>query len=242
MSCNNQMNAGNAFNLVGSTVPTTSRALRAGQMLDTILRSGRKITEEDMRKMQTDTVDSFAQIIAPMLARLVRIHRKDFFEPGTKEYNILGELSGMLDDWDFGFRSGAIQPLVFSLFYEELYSRMLNKQLPNRFERNSATHSFFSDYFLGEMISAWDRNESLGSEYCDNEFTANSPARSCAHNLVFSLLHVNDLLVQEMGPGRAAWVWSRRHSLEYPHVPFSEVPVLRWFFHRDVPSPVYRWI
>jgi len=237
VSCNNRINPGKAFHSIGTTVPTTARALRASEILGRNLRERRPITAQGMKEMQNDVIDEFAKAIVPILKRLIDRHKLNFDDRNSTSFKILEKIATLLDKWNYQMMADSKFALVYNLLWEELYGMMLHKTIPDQFERESATHGFFSDYFLLNMIAEWGKGRELNSEYCANKLNEGK-GKKCVWNVIQAAVKVYETVVKECGEDDEKWRWSQRHLLEYPHVPFSDVGLLRPFFHKEAAAPV----
>jgi len=70
------------------------------------------------------------------------------------------------------------------------------------------------------------------ANWCDNVLTA--PVETCADTARQALDDLLDDLTQRLGKDMQQWQWGKVHLTQYPHSPFSRVPVLRWFFDRSI--------
>lgn len=75
MTGNNKWASDNVSNMLGLSSATTSRGLRITQMIEGYIRNGTKITPENIKNMQSDVLDSFAEKIHPTWVRLYHKHK-----------------------------------------------------------------------------------------------------------------------------------------------------------------------
>ena len=54
--------------------------------------------------------------------------------------------------------------------------------------------------------------------------------------MAYAFVLTRSHLLEHVDADPSAWTWSNAHTNAYPHLPFSMVPVLRHFFHREVPA------
>ena len=79
VSCNNRINPRTIyFNSIGTTVPTTFRAWRAEKIINNFMEKGGKITLNDMKEMQNDTIDYFGDKLAEIVVYLVKTHKEEY--------------------------------------------------------------------------------------------------------------------------------------------------------------------
>jgi len=104
--------------------------------------------------------------------------------------------------------------------------------------------AMFEDDLRGDLYQQMaDRNHPLflaavmadpakNANWCDNVLT--SPVETCADTARQALDDTLTDLEKRLGKDMAQWQWGKVHITQYPHTPFSKVPVLRWFFHRSI--------
>ncbi len=237
MSCNNRINSGEEFNSVGTTVPTTPRAVRATQHLTELLRSGKKVSVSDMQKLQLDVIDVYGERLAPLMLKVVDKYEAELLEKDPARREIVKRMTQGLRGWNGETAMDSKSALIFSVWREQLGALMLKAYFTNEYERNSVMTSFFIDHFVGKQVKAWSEGKNIMSNFCAESFSS-VKSLSCAHVVVQALLNAHALLVGELGSNEAQWKWGRHHILQYKHMPLSQTP-LKIFFQREVPSPVF---
>lgn len=236
VSCNNKINDGNAFHGIGSTMPSTARAVRAYNMLKEKIDKGEKITLDFPKEMQLDVVDESAKKLAHILLNLTEKYKNQFFTNNSKQMKVISKMSKMLMGWNGSFDKDSKAALVFNTWLECIYETLLNEYFPNKKDKLYIFTSFYNEHFLGVLATEWLNGTNLGSKMCRNKENYDSKL-PCIHNMLYALIKAYRYLNDKFGSSEANWKWKNEHALEYTHNAFSETP-LRFLFHKHVPSPV----
>ena len=240
VSCNNMINPDpNSFNGIGTTIPSTARALRANGLIKMYLKLVKDLNVEHMKSIQNDVADLYAYRVTEQLVAILNRNQGEKWYPSndSKERAMLSKIMEMMPKWTGEMKADSEYALIYSLWYDELYSLMLHKQFPDKYERESITKSFFSDYFLGNMISDWALDKETDSEYCETAENKDF-SNKCAYNVLASALKAYQRIVAKYGTNEANWKWGYENMVDYPHVPFSDVKILKILFHHAFPSLV----
>lgn len=54
-----------------------------------------------------------------------------------------------------------------------------------------------------------------------------SGKQNCRHNIAYAFIATKEYLTEHVSADPSSWTWGNAHKNIYPHVPFSEVPVLK---------------
>ena len=57
---------------------------------------------------------------------------------------------------------------------------------------------------------------------------------SCKELMLKALGEALEFLKNELGENENDWTWGQLHQTQYPHNPFSQVPYLKFLFHRSI--------
>ena len=189
VACNNRIaQAG-----LGSTFPTTARAIRATNMLDEAIKANTKLTVDIMKKMQTNVVDEYAKIMLPHMLGIVEKYKSVVYKVVPIE---LDELCKNLKDWPYDMIPNDMRALIYNIWHSKLYESLLKQKFSDPNLREMLIDSPYTQDFLGKMLERWADGEELDSEICEDGHGARE---KCAHLVVSSLLETQEFIVSKIG-------------------------------------------
>lgn len=160
---------------------------------------GKNITMKFNKEWQKNVEDLVAKRISSQLCEIVLKYNDEYLAIIPKDYiTLTTSVLGSFKDWTGAMLAKKERPLIYSLWTSKLYSMMLHKQFPEKYERKSIVSSFVSDYFLGNMVSNWTKGNSLDSPYCENKRNINN-TKKCIYNVIYSLLKALQLIRSKCG-------------------------------------------
>lgn len=236
LSANNKLATDNIIYHTSIHMLPSSRALRIDQMIKGYIEKGIKIGVEEIKKMQLDLKDPYAEIILPKMVDLVRGYYKVIgLTPEEEEtIRILGDI---LDKWDFKVRKESVATCIYNV-WEFLFLQKLLGKIKDLEDRERIIFSLNFEQFILRRITLWhSSNASLSEEWCEglNKPIHNIESHLCIVHLIESLLETDIYLQKKVGNNREKWKWEAIHQMKYKHIPFSET-VLRVLYERKYPS------
>jgi len=232
---NNKIAGNNLKHGMGVGMFSQARAFRAAQIIEKWKKEGHKITLEDARDIQLDVVDPYLEPLIEGLLRLVEKYSNVFKDVNKQAVN---EMIGLMRNWNATFEKESRPALIYSV-WELLY---LNKLMPkfthlDPHERLQFLAGYFSEQFQFAQWRSWIQNETHINDplLCQDENNT-YPEPACIYHLVQALAETPKYIEKEIGVDRNQWKWGTLHQAEFPHLPFSMVPGLKWFYHRSIPA------
>ena len=194
VACNNKITKSG----LGSTIPTTARALRASILLKELINSKQPVTLNHMKSMQTDLQDNFAAVILPKMLSLVTAHKQEIFAEGSKELKIISSLVDTLAKWDFTLLPNDKRALIYSMWYVEICKRLLREAPGDEELRDAVLNSPYGQHVVGNLVTQWGRGENLDSTLCHSERAPGS-TQPCISLVVVALNRARERIVARFG-------------------------------------------
>ena len=195
------MNGGSAFHSLGTTIPTTPRAVRARNILKEKISKGEKVTLEFFKEMQLDLIDENSKKAYPLLLNLVEKYKHQF--ANAKEIKIINKMVEILKGWDGSYGMDSKEALIYYKWLDYIYDDFFHEQLTDLQERLTVINSFFIENFLGKLAVEWNNGQNLESIYCRNENNKNKRLH-CMNNLITSLLNTYNYIIDRFGKNEVA--------------------------------------
>jgi penicillin amidase len=217
---------------------TTARATRINAMLEEKISQGHKFTVEEMKKMQFDVKDCYAErgikwvvAIAEKVGSLIR---------DESERNTIQNLLNILKEWDYNMDANSLGALIFEVWEMKFQGKIL-KKIQDLRTRQKVVFSFFLDHFIFRKLEEWATGRKADDmkddeEWCTFKNTIPKEFRKhgCTYLLTVTFLEVDSFLTGKLGPDSSKWTWGRLHQQKFKHVPFSET-ALKYFYERKFP-------
>ena len=190
------------------------RAERIVELIEGIGRDGQKISMADMITIQSDQFSTQARQLLP---HLQRIGPKDDRQAQALAY---------LAEWNGLSGQDSVATTIYQAWFLHLGRAMFEDDLRGSLYEDFAErqHPVFLANLLANPDNIW----------CDNFLT--TPLESCQETARVALDKALDELEERLGSNMATWQWGKVHQTQYPHNPLSEVPALKWLFHRSIPN------
>jgi penicillin G amidase len=196
------------------------------QRITDLIRRKHKMTPDDFRAIQSDTLSLHAQSLLPLLvghAGSAR-SRRDGDSRETPESRALD----LLMRWDFDARADRPEPAIFQAWFLRLADVLVADELGRAVSDNYERRFTFVHRFLVNTLSAGD------SQWCDDVGT---PERETCDDAVTSALHDAVVtLTKALGSDMAHWRWDAVHRAVFPHQGLDAVGVLRPLLSRSIPN------
>eukprot|EP00826_Nyctotherus_ovalis_P047285 TRINITY_DN5421_c0_g1_i2.p2 TRINITY_DN5421_c0_g1~~TRINITY_DN5421_c0_g1_i2.p2 ORF type:complete len:245 (+),score=65.45 TRINITY_DN5421_c0_g1_i2:1704-2438(+) len=199
VTCNNRINGGNEFNSLGTTMPTTARAVRANNLLKDKISKGEKITLDFFKAMQGDVLNEMAKKQAPLFLSLAKKYKEQFFAPASEEMKVVDRMVRTMEGWNGSYDGDSREALIFNAWEKSMHDTMLLEYYSDPDERSDVLESFFIEHFLGKFATEWISGQNLASDLCRNKANKDSKI-PCIYNLLHSLLSAHSYIVKKFGP------------------------------------------
>ncbi len=190
------------------------RAQRIVELIETLSSGGETISVDDMAAIQGDQQSAQARELLPFL---LKIQPKDERQKKALSY---------LQNWDGSTPTDSIAATIYHAWFMQLGRAMFEDDL-----RGSLYDDFAERKHPIFLINLFTQPDNV---WCDNFLT--TPTETCADTAQKALDRALDDLEKRLGKNMSKWEWGKIHRTEYPHSPFSEVGILKPFFHREIPN------
>jgi penicillin amidase len=187
------------------------------QRITDLLQHKDRLTPEDFREIQADTISLHAQSLVPLLLR--RAHPEDTTDRIA---------SDLLRRWNFDARADRAEPAIFQAWFLELARSLIRDELGPALELNYARRFSFVHRFLVNTLNAGE------SPWCDDVTTGKR--ETCDEAVTLALHTAVGTLQRELGADPRQWRWDGVHRAIFPHQGLDEVAVLRPLLSRSVPN------
>ena len=186
------------------------RSERITEMIQDLINKGHKFTADDQVNLLKDELDVLARKIVPSLLKRV--------SPSSPYYSKVKDM----EKWDFVMSIDSKFAAIYAKWSVQLSTNLLKDKVSddllqyyirNQIMQNSL-HIYFSD--LNEKISP----------LCDNPKTVQ--VENCDDLITKSF----EEAVKFVGSN----TWGELHPVDLKHIPFSDVPLLKWIYGRQQPT------
>lgn len=181
-----------------------------------VLEKEDKFTLNDMKKLQMDQRNLYAEEFLPFI--LERIRAGDLNKAEKASVNLLSKWN-MADDKDLA------APLLFHLLMKEIQLTLFKDAVPKEMD----------DLFEGKQGIV---DELLRRAFNGDESEWFSDKGGLDQVLLTSFENVVASLKEEYGDNPEAWKWGDYHQLYFGHPLSNASPVLKWLFNHEKPVPV----
>lgn len=181
-----------------------------------VLEKEDKLTLNDMKKLQMDQRNLYAEEFLPSI--LERIRAGDLNKAEKASVNLLSKWN-MSDDKDLA------APLLFHLLMKEIPLTLFKDAVPKEMD----------DLFEGKQGIV---DELLRRAFNGDESEWFSDKGGLDQVLLTSFENVVASLKEEYGDNPKAWKWGDYHQLYFGHPLSNASPVLKWLFNHEKPVPV----
>jgi penicillin amidase len=131
-----------------------------------------------------------------------------------------------LKDWDGDTGRESVASSIYHAWFTHLGYAVFEDDLSKGLFEEVSQRPY--PLFLAAVMS----DPKAYAGWCDNVLTP--PVESCDDTARVALDAALDDLSGRLGNNMANWQWGKIHLTQYPHTPFSQVALLRPFFHRKI--------
>jgi penicillin amidase len=181
-----------------------------------VLEKEDKFTLNDMKKLQMDQRNLYAEEFLPSI--LERIRAGDLNKAEKASVNLLSKWN-MADDKDLA------APLLFHLLMKEIPLTLFKDAVPKEMDELFEGKQGIVDELLRRAFNGDE------SEWFSDKGGLDQVLLTSFENVVASLK-------EEYGDNPKAWKWGDYHQLYFGHPLSNASPVLKWLFNHEKPVPV----
>jgi penicillin amidase len=193
--------------------PEPYRAAR----ITNLLQQSHKLTPDDFRRIQSDTLSLQARALTPLLVQQAQPQ-----EAGDRE------ALDLLRTWNFDVSGESAAAAVFEAWFLRMASALAADELGELVITNYESRFSHVTRFIVNTLQSSD------SPWCDN---VNTREHETCRQIVTSALHdAVAILKDRLGRNVARWRWDGVHRTVFPHQGLDSVAGLGWLLNRPVPN------
>ena len=184
-----------------------------------------ELIEEKSAGDESISLDDMVAIQADQASAQVRT-QLPFFLSVTPVTDRQREAIALLAAWDGRSTMDSAAQAIYAAWRVQIERALLEDDFRGDLweEMADRAHPLFMEALLADPA--------LQAVWCDNVLTVG--VESCADVALDALDRALDDLSARLGENMGQWKWGDLHFTQYPHRPFSDVPYLKWFFHRTI--------
>ena len=205
------------------------RKIRISEMIEEVIKSGKKVTVEDMKRIQTDDLDiQMRQSIKDMMIAVDKGLATSKLSDGLKARAKLGQK--LLRGWDFRMNKDNHQAAISEAWEFAIATYMHETKIDDVRIRRGLLNVPSSEEFVYKEISRWAKESVTRESYCLVYELASD--NTCQEFLAYTLAKALEDMEQRLGPyspDANNWRLGNLVKVRWEHSPFSETP-LRGFF------------
>lgn len=187
------------------------------QRIRELLRLRDKLTPEDFRAVQADTLSLHAQSLVPLLLR--RAHPEQTADRVAVD---------LLRRWNFDARADRAEPAILQAWFLYLARVLVRDELGPALGENYERRFSFVHRFLVNTLTA-DESQWCDDVMTDRKETCDDAVTSALHEAVASLR-------DQLGDDPRQWRWDGVHRAVFPHQGLDAVAFLRPLLNRSRPN------
>jgi penicillin amidase len=180
--------------------------------IDTLLASTSRHDVASFKRIQTDTVDTYA---VTLKSRLIRLGLYD----GRED-----EAADLIAAWDGANDRDRPEPLIFAAWARALTRRIFADELGAAFDE----HWDFNEQLTLRVLDDIDGQ----ARWCDDRTTAET--EYCTDQMKLALGDALAELTEAYGSDMTAWRWGDAHIAQHEGEPFGEFPIIGSWFNREI--------
>jgi penicillin amidase len=187
------------------------------QRITDLLRQRERLTPDDFRNMQRDTLSLHARVLLPVLLEHVR-----------PDSALDTEAIELLRHWNFDARGDSPAAAIFEAWFLRLAPAIVGDELgPLGLKAYEGRFSYITRMLIQIL-----RDDSAG--WCDDIRTP--PRETCTDAVTAALHEAVTTLARSMGPDLGRWRWDAVHHAVFPHQGLDAIGLLRPLLSRSVPN------
>lgn len=225
VTANNKLSTDNIIFHKSLHMLPSARAFRIDQMIREYIEKGEKIGVEEIKKMQLDVKDCYAEKIVPLMLDLVEKYSKELGFTSQSNETILLNFIKNLRSWDFQMKKNSNSAAIYSVWEYLFLAKLLGKIIDLE-DRERIVYSLNFEQFIFRKIMQWHEGSSqLNEEWCEGYSSPPVHLKNytCIYHLISSLLDTHEYLTIKQGTSDVKnWRWGTIHKMKYKHIPFSE--------------------
>ena len=135
---------------------STSRALRANEMVKDLIAKNKKFDIEYMRKMQLDTIDAYAR---DAVKDLVAIYNR--YKARIKGLNSekIEKTLDYLRNWDADMSLDSVAASVWSVWQKLYHNQLFRADISDEIERQKFSNTVFLEHYRFARLREWAKSD-----------------------------------------------------------------------------------
>ena len=227
VACNNKISKSNIFMGIGATFSGNAKANQASELILNKIKNGNLITIDDVKNLQRDTHDKYADIIIPIIIDIAKENAVKIFSNESKELSVIMHLLDILKAWDKNVDSDSIGALIYNLWIDIIFESLLKNDLD--IDEIKIVKSYISiESFIGRELLNGNIKNIVIFQSTENP---NVPL------LIKTLLDVHEFILKNIGKNEKNWRWDNYNIQEYYNPVYSN-SWLSFLFHRKTKAKV----
>ena len=237
VTANNKVASNHLKTGLSSNMLSTSRALRANEMVKDLIAKNKKFDIEYMRKMQLDTIDAYAR---DAVKDLVAIYNR--YKARIKGLNSekIEKTLDYLRNWDADMSLDSVAASVWSVWQKLYHNQLFRADISDEIERQKFSNTVFLEHYRFARLREWAKSDpkEIDDLICQlpGEEEGHDQRPRCIYAIFKALEQTCDYLQEQYGSNPSDWAWGKIHKMQYGHLPFSQMPLLKKIFHLEGPA------
>ncbi|KAL4445465.1 hypothetical protein ABPG74_004539 [Tetrahymena malaccensis] len=253
VAANNKISPNSAKGFASVNMHPTPRAQRIREMIEQYIKEGKKISVEDVKKMQQDSVDVYARQVVPHVINLYEKQKQqqkyfpikirffyNYFKfknrfQSVNETQKIDQMISHLKNWTFSYEKQLVGGTIFSTFNLKVGEKLFNKYSSDKKQKNEAIFYYHMETFIMNQIIQWSSGQDQNSPWCDDS-CCSEHQQKCVKLFFQAIKDTYDYLQKRLGQNIAEWQWQRVHEKQIPHITFKSIPYLSSILNRSYPA------
>ncbi len=176
------------------------------------------LTPDDFQRIQADQQSKQVQELLPLLLQIQTLPQQD----GKPE---LEQALVLLRSWDGKISPDSAATVIYEAWYEQLHRKLLGDDVGGDLGKD------VTENHRPTLVAQILRGEA--GPWCDDVLTPE--IEDCPTIALKALDDALKGLQEQLGTSdMSKWRWGDVHQTQFPHTPFSQVDMLKRFFHRSI--------
>ncbi|EAS07883.2 peptidase S45 penicillin amidase (macronuclear) [Tetrahymena thermophila SB210] len=233
VAANNKISPNSAKGFASVNMHPTARAQRIREMIEQYIKEGKKISVEDVKKMQYDAVDVYARQVAPYVINLYEKQKQQF--QSVNETQKIDQMIIHLKNWTFSYEKELVGGTIFSTFYLKVGEKLFNKYSSDKKQRNEAVFYYHMEPFIMNQIIQWSEGKDQSSAWCDDS-CCSEHQQKCVKLFFQAIKDTYNYLQRRLGQNIFEWQWQKVHEKQIPHISFKSLPYFSSILNKSYPA------